>query len=222
MPGFKKFLPEVRFGGERITPDEVDTPVYYQVHKPSVGTAAFATITAGTVSGNMTLVTSQPDYPRNLLVTIVGPAGGAGGTINVTGYNQFGDPQTEAIGFATAAAGGTAAGTKIWGKFGTIAYVHAGGDNTSTVTVGAAIGTAAGLVGYLGLPVRIKNVSDVKNITWIKNGTYTPINLGTIDSTLVSTSLHAFRGTAIMAATDEWTVVVRSTYNSEGNRKQWS
>ena len=48
------------------------------VIKPSIGTAAIGTAAAGTVNVAWTVVNTVCDYPRNLLFTVVGPAGGVG------------------------------------------------------------------------------------------------------------------------------------------------
>ena len=217
MPGLKKYFPDVRFGANKVTPDEIDWIIRYTVTKPSAGTAGVGTLAAGTVAGTLDLLSTQNDYPRNLLYTVVGPSGGVGGTFAVTGTDQFGVSKTESLTIASANAGGTAAGTQIFDTVSTITYNPNGVDNTSTTTVGYAIGTASGLVGKLGLPVKIKAVGDVKRLTWIKNGTYTPIQAGTIGTLVVDTTNHAFRGTAVMAATDEWVVEIRPTYNYEND-----
>lgn len=214
-----KYFPDFRFDSNKVAPNEVDWRYRYTVTKPSVGTAAVGTLEAGTVAGTLTLLSTQNDYPRNLLYTVVGPSGGVGGTFAATGTNQFGVSKSETLTIASANAGGTAAGTQVFDTLSTITYFPNGVDNTSTVTVGYAIGTAAGLVGKLGFPVKIKATSDVKRLTWIKNGTYTPIQAGTIGTLVVDTTNHAFRGTAVMAATDEWVVEIKTTYDYENDTK---
>ena len=111
----KKHLPDVRFGGNKVDPDEINAKVHYNVIYPSVGTASvYAGLGTGDVTAVGTIQNLVMDYPRNLLYTITGVAGGEGGTATVTGKNQFGETISESVGFATANAGGTAAGTKIF------------------------------------------------------------------------------------------------------------
>lgn len=216
MPGLKKHLPDVRFGANKLTPDELDKREHYMVIKPSIGTAAIGTAAAGTVDVAWTVVNTVCDYPRNLLFTVVGPAGGVGGTTIINGTDQFGRSQVETITIGSAAAGGTVAGTKIFDTVTSGTYYPNGGDNTSTATLGYAFGTASTLKFYLGLPVKIGSASDVKRITYVKNGTVTALNGGTISS-LVSTATHSFSGTEILAATTDYIVDVLPTYNSEND-----
>lgn len=214
MPGLKKHHPDIRFSANKVTPDELDVRQQYVVMKPSVGTATIGTIAAGTVSGAMTLVNTVCDYPRNLLFTVVGGASGVGGTCTIVGTDQFGRSQTESIAFASANAGGTQAGTAIWDAVTSATYYPNGGDNTSTATLGYTAGTAAALKFWLGLPVKVKATSDVKRITYVKNGAVTALTGGTIAS-YVSTTTHAFSGTETLAATTDYVVDILSTYNSE-------
>lgn len=217
MPGLKKYFPDIRFSGNKVTPDEIDWRVRYSVVYPEVGTKAYGTVAPGTVTGAIVFDNTIPDFPRNVLVTIVGPAQGVGGTVTINGYNQFGMAQSETVTIGSANAGGTAAGTKIWDSFTSGTYYPNGGDNNSTLTIGPAIGTAAGIVGWLGLPVKIKSASDVKRMTFIKNGTYTAITGGTLASTLFSTANHAFHGTQIIAATDQYHLEIKPSYSSEND-----
>lgn len=214
----KKYFPDVRMGGNKVDPDELNARVHYDVIYPSIGTAS---VWAGKGTGDVavvgTIVNKTMDYPRNLLWIVTGVAGGEGGTVTITGKNQFGQSQSESIGLATANAGGTKAGTMIFSEVSAIAGTVVGLDGTAvgSVGVGYAFGTAAGLEARVGLPVRIGAVSDVKRLTFVKNGAITAINGGTIDSTLVFTATHSFMGTQIIAATDIYSVDILSTYNSE-------
>jgi hypothetical protein len=183
----KKYFPDIRFGGNKVDPDEINHRIQYSVMYPAVGTATvWAGLGTGDVAATGTIQNLVMDYPRNLLLTIVGVAGGEGGSATVVGKDQFGASVTETWGFATANAGGTEAGTQIFS---------------------------------LGLPVRIGAASDVKKITFIKNGAVTAINGGTIGTAAltgyVSTVSHSFMGTQILAITDIYNVEVLSTYNSE-------
>lgn len=220
----KKYFPDVRMGGNKVDPDEINARHHYNVMYPSIGTATvWSGLGTGNVAATGTIQNLVMDYPRNLLLTIVGVAGGEGGTASITGKNQFGDAITESIGFATANAGGTAAGTKIFSSVSavTVNTVGLGGTAIGTVTIGYAAGTAAGIVAKLGLPVRIRAASDVKRLTFIKNGAVTAINGGTIGTSAltgyIDTVNHSFMGTQIIAATDIYSLDIVSTYNSEAN-----
>jgi hypothetical protein len=211
----KKYFPDIRMGGNKVDPDEINARVQYCVFRPGVGTAAVGTIAAGTVNAAWTVVNKVMDYPRTLLFTVVGPSGGVGGTCKLNGTDQFGVTQTESIVIGSANAGGTKAGTKIFDTVTSGTYYPNGVDNTSTATLGFAIGTGSGLLAKFGLPVRIGAVADVKRISFDKNGTYTAVNGGTIDSSLVFTATHSFMGTQIVAATDTYHVDILPTYNGE-------
>lgn len=218
----KKYFPDVRFGANKVDPDEINARHFYQVTYPSIGTAAvWAGLGTGDVAAVGTLANTTMDYPRNLLLTIVGVAGGEGGTATIVGKNQFGDSITESIGFATANAGGTAAGTKIFSSVSaaTVNVVGLGGTAVGTVSIGYAAGTAAGIVAKLGLPVRIGAASDVKRLTFIKNGAVTVMTGGTIGTAAlngyIDTTNHSFMGTQIIAATDIYSLDILSTYNGE-------
>lgn len=220
----KKYFPDVRMGGNKVDPDEINAKVTYQITYPSIGTA---TIWAGKGTGDVsavgTIVNKTMDYPRNLLLMITGVAGGEGGTATITGENQFGEAITESIGFATANAGGTAAGTKIFAEVSavSVSVVGLGGTAVGSIGLGYAFGTATGLVGMFGLPVRIAGASDVKRLTWVNNGAVTAINGGTIGTAAtagyINTTAHSFFGTAIAAATDIYSVDILTSYNSEYN-----
>lgn len=219
MPGLKKHLPDVRFSANKVTPDEIDQTVYYTVQNPSVSASFIGTVEA-TGADSFVIDQTKCDFPRNLLLTITGVAGGMGGTATVTGTDQFGVSQSEAIGFGSAAGGGTAAGTKIFDSV-SAATVDGldglGGTAVGTCSLGFAIGTAAGIEAKFGLPVKIKAVSDVKKIFWNDNGTQKGVNGGTVNSTYVGTANHDFNIGQIVAAADSFHVEVLSTYNSEND-----
>lgn len=211
-------LPSFRFSGNRVQPSELDQKIYYRVDKPSVVGSFFGSV-VGTGNGTvipLTLTNVQSDYPRNVLVSITGVAGGAGGTVSVTGTDQFGGTQSESIGFATAAAGGTSVGTKIFNTISaaTATFSLIGGTGVGTASLGVAIGTAAGQEAWFGLPVRIKAVSDVKKIMWNDDAVMTAVNGGTVTSTYVNTTTHAFTHGQIVAAADGIYVDVLTTYDS--------
>lgn len=217
MPGLKKHYPDVRFSANKVTADEIDQRVYYKVVNPSASAAFLGTVTSA-APGAFVMDQIKTDYPRTVLLTLLGVAGGMGGTATVTGTNQFGQAQTETLGFASAAGGGTVAGTKI---FDTVTgatldgLAGVGGTAVGTASLGFAIGTAAGVVAWFGLPVKIGSVSDVKRIIWNDAGTIKGVGGGTVSSTYVDTARHAFRINEVVAAADGFYVEVLSTYNSE-------
>jgi hypothetical protein len=219
MPGLKKHYPDVRFSSNRVTADEIDQRVYYKVLKPSISDSFLGTVEA-TEADDFVIDETKTDYPRTVLVSITGVAGGMGGTATVTGTNQFGQSQSETIGFASANGGGTAAGTKIFDTV-TAATVDGldGLDGTAigTCALGFAIGTASGIEAYFGLPVKIGAVSDVKRIIWNDNGTIKGVNGGTVNSDYVDTSNHSFRHNEVLAAADDIYVEVLSTHDSSND-----
>ena len=212
----KKFFPDVRFNDNKVSPDEMNMRVNYVVANPSISDTGFGTVSSATAAA-VVFTNVVADYPRNVLFTILGVAGGMGGTLVVNGKDQFGITQSETIAIGSAAGGGTAAGTKIFSSLssGTVTPVGLGGTAVGTAKVGYALGTAAGIVALFGLPVRVAAVSDVKRLTWINNGTSTAINGGTLSSSYIGTANHTFQGSAIVAITDQYHVTVKSTYNDE-------
>lgn len=222
MP-LKRYFPDVRMGGNRVTPDELDQIIDYTVMYPATSATFLGTCAGGTSTQAKALVITNKalDYPRTLLASVVGTAD-MGGVFVVNGKNQFGDTIAETITIGTAAAGtpaGSAAGTMIFsevtsGTF-TVATTASG---AGSAQLGVAIGTAAGAVAKFGLPVKIKSVNDVKSITWINDGGATAINGGTVQSSsYVGTSNFDFQGSAVVATTDIYKVRVRSTYVAEEN-----
>lgn len=217
MPGLKKHFPDVRFSGNKVTADEVDQRIYYKVLKPSASGAFLGTVTSA-VGAAFVMDQVKVDYPRTLLFSMTGVAAGMGGTMTVTGTDQFGVAQTEAIGFASANAGGTQAGTKIFDNVtaGTLDGLDGGGGTAiGTASLGFAIGTAANQVAQFGLPAKIQAVGDVKRIIWNDAATIKGVNGGTVTSTYVSTTTHSFNVGQVVAAADDFYVEVLSTYNSE-------
>lgn len=213
----KKHHPDVRFGGQKVDPDEINMRYQYMVHLPSISATGLGTCeVTGDASGAVVFTNTTLDYPRNVRLAILGVAGGQGGTMTINGYNQFGQAISETMGFATANGGGTVAGTKVFDRVtsATVTAVGLGGTAVGTVSVGYASGTAAGIAHLFGLPVRIGAASDVRRLTWIDNATVTALNGGTI-SALIGTANHTFAGTKIVAATDKFVLDIVSTYNQE-------
>jgi hypothetical protein len=217
---FKKSEPALQFGGQRVSADEMDMVRQYVVLNPTVDPIWFGTAIGTSTQGTpMGLINKNADYPRNLAYAVAAPAGStAGGTWIVNGKNQFGETIQETVIIGTATGGGTVAGTKVFAQVtsGTINFTTMSPGNGSA-RLGVAIGTAAGLVGYFGLPDKIAAISDVKSITWRNVGTSITLNGGTVDSSLVGTANHTFNGTAVMAVTDGFLVNYRSTYPAQEN-----
>jgi len=218
MP-LKKHMPDIRFGGNKVDVDEINHKFRYHVLKPSVSASFIGTVNA-TGADDFVIDQTKCDYPRTLLLTITGVAGGMGGTATITGTDQFGVAQSETLGFGSAANGGTIAGTKI---FDTVSAATVdgldgvGGTAIGTASIGFAIGTAANLVAKFGLPDRIGAVSDVKKIIWNDNGTIKGVNGGTVSSTYVDTAKHSFNIGEVVAAADDFYVEYISTYDGEND-----
>src|SRR3990167_2825897 len=144
----KKYFPDVRMGSNKVDPDEINAKVHYNVIYPSISASALGTINLTGDGGTAVVFTNTTlDYPRNVLFRFLGVAGGEGGTLTINGKNQFGETIVESMGFATAAGGGTAAGTKIFSVVttGTVNGAGLGGTAVGTASVGYASGTAAGV-----------------------------------------------------------------------------
>ena len=215
MPGFNARgteLPEYQ-----VTPDEIDAYQQYIVLYPSrdyndVGTFAGGT---NTQAKALTLLQKRLDYPRNVQVSVTATAD-AGGTADVNGYDQFGVSITESIGFGTATAGtpgGINAGTKIFSQVtsGTFTYAVTGNGSASL-----GYGTSEGSVKF-GLPMKIGNIADVKNIVWTKSFAWTTFNGGTYTSTHVDTTNHAVIATAALGGTEAFVVTLKSSYDASGD-----
>ena len=219
MPGLKKHDPAVQFSGNKVTPDEMDKRVYYHVLKPSIGDAFVGTVEAA-AAGDFVLDQILVDYPRTLLLTILGEAAGMGGTATITGTDQFGVAQSETLGFGSANGGGTVAGTKIFDSVSAVALDGVDGDSGTaigTASIGLAKGTAAGIIANFGLPVKIGATSDVKRIIWNNGATITGVGGGTISSTYVTTASHSFNVGQVVDAGDDYYVEILSTYDSSND-----
>jgi hypothetical protein len=219
LPGLKKHHSDIRFSGNKVTPDEIDRYEKTYILYPSASATWFGTIAAGSASasGSFTLTNQQADYPRTALLTITCANGTVtSGTVALTGTNQFGKALTENIS-CVGTSGVTTAGTGIFKTItaATLAYGITQGTALSTATLGVAIGTAAGQVARFGLGHKIGGTTNVKSITWINNGTATAITGGTVAQSLVNATSHSFAGTKIVAATDIYVVETVPTYNAE-------
>lgn len=215
MPGLKRWFPDVRFDGNRVTPDEIDSYDMVQVMHPSTSATWFGTTAAGTAgqAKAYVVINKYADYPRNLAGAVAGSSD-LGGTWVLNGKDQFGVSITETITVGTAANGGTTDGTKVFSSVtsGTFTFATAslgsGTPRLGAVTTGTSV--------LFGLPYKIASVDDIKFITWINNGTPTTLNGGTVQSsTYVDTTAHAFRGSATVALTDRYVVWMKSSFNNE-------
>ncbi len=208
----------------QVTPDEIDRYEQYVVIHPGTSHTAIGTAAVGTSTTTQAFVITnlRPDYPRNLLFDLSG-SNDIGGTATINGFDQFGNAQTEALGFGTVVSPGTQyAGSKIFAQVvsGSMTFA-AGSAGNGTPKLGYASGTANATgtaLGYLfGLPTKIAKVSDVKGLTWDNNTTTTALFGGSIGtSVLVKTAQHAFRGTSAVALTDTYTVTIKSTWDNSG------
>lgn len=216
MP-LKTRFPDVRFSGNMVTPDEIDRYEQYQVINPAISATHLGSATAGTVSqvAAIGLGNTRLDYPRNVAAIFSGSAD-VSGTVAVTGKDQFGVTQTESLALANGTqTAGTAAGTKVFAQVSAAtATFGTGVIGSGTVSLGVDIAAATHL---FGLPTKIRAVTDVKSITWSSTGGISlPINGGTIQSsTYVSTAVHAFRGSGVLAGTQAFTVLFKTSWPAE-------
>lgn len=218
MSGLKESFPELQFG-KKATPDELDQYQQYQVIFPSISPSAIGTVTSATANPAFVLDNIKLDYPRNVLFSILGVAGGMGGTAYVVGKNQFGDVINETFAVGSANGGGSVAGTKVFAQVtaATLTGIDGlGGTAIGTARLGYAIGTATNLAYKLGLPTKVAAASDVKAITWQSQFVGTAINGGTIGTAQIDTTFHAFKGQTIMAGTESFTFLIKSTFDNAG------
>lgn len=215
----KRFQPEVRMGGFKVSPDEMDIERQYVVMNPTVSPTWFGTTAVGTAgqSKALVLINRIADYPRNLAGAVAGSAG-LGGTWVVNGKDQFGNTIQESLAIGTATNGGTTEGTKIFAQLtsGTFNFATASAAGNGTPRLGVGIAETTHL---FGLPDKIAGTGDVKRITWNNNGTVTTVNGGTIGA-YVGTANHTFKGTAALAITHSFVVSYRSSFNSEAEQVQ--
>jgi hypothetical protein len=209
MSGLKEHNYEFVQSGSKVSPDEIDQYTQYVIQNPSVSNSFFGTVESASAAA-FVLGQTRADYPRNVLLTINGVAGGMGGTATVNGVDFQGNTITETLGFATAAAGGTVAGTKIFARVtsATVTPVGLGGTAVGSAKLGVAIGTSATLAHLFGFPDLIGGTTDLKSMNWINNGT---INVYGTPSTRVTLASNAFSGTATVAITDSYNVTYKTT-----------
>lgn len=213
--GLKKHQPEIRFSGNMVTPDEIDQFTVYTVVCPAVDNDAFATAVGtstqakalGFASGSRYL-----DYPRNLRVVIsCASSSTKGGTLAVTGKDQFGNAISESLAVTVAADGGTTEGTKVFMEItaGTFTFGTANAGNGTCEVGGGIVGTTA----LFGLPVKLGVAADIRRYNWTANNISVPV--GTIGADQYDLTLHAVKAWKTMAGTEAFQVWVKSTYNAE-------
>lgn len=217
MSGFKEHNYGFGQGKNQITPDEIDQYIQYPVIFPSISPTALGTVTSVTNNAAFVFDNVKLDYPRNVLFSILGVAGGMGGTAVLNGKSPSGEGISETFSIGSANGGGSVAGTKIFAQItnGTLtAVVGLGGTASGTARLGYAIGTAANLVGKLGLPTKIGAVADVKRISWTSQFLGTAINGGTIGTAQIDLANHAFNLQTIMAGTETYNFTIKSTQDN--------
>lgn len=213
-------LPSFASGGAQVAPRDIDR--YERINTGILSTSATWVGTAAggtsTQAQPLVLINTLLDYPRNLLYSQVGTADN-GGTWVINGYDQFGQVVRETVGNGT-----VAAGTPAWAKAGTTVFMKVTSGTFTTATgavglgsprIGVAVGTAGTTAFKLGLLTRIAGSTDVKAISWVKENVVTTLNGGTIGA-FVDVTNNAFTGSAIMAGTESYTAIVRSTYDNAG------
>lgn len=193
MSGLGEHFPEFQKGaGAAVSPVDEDKYDVYTIIGPMMGTFLWGTA-VGTNGQAKAVIFDQAmaDYPRNVEVKIL-PASGSitGGTINITGKDQFGVSHTETFAIGTAVDGGTAVGTSIFATFatasGTLGVSDAG--NCTITVYPAATGTTA----LFGLPTKVAGSTDLKLLTAGSTGVAKAVNGGTIGAFL-DTSVHAIK-----------------------------
>ena len=214
-------MPDVRFSGNQVTPDEMDRYEQYQVINPAISATFFGSATANVADavGAIGLGNTRADYPRAIAAYFSGSAS-VSGTVAVVGKDQFGVVVSESLALTQGTqTAGTPASTNIYAQI-TSATVTMGTGVIGTGTVSLGVPIAAGAAKF-GLPAKIGAVSDVKAITWTNaTGVAIPINGGTIASaTYVDATTHAFVGSATLAGTQTYTVLFKPSYVAESLAK---
>lgn len=209
--------PQMQFNGNKLTPDEFDQNQQYIIINPSIGTAYVGLVNGtGTTAQAITISQARLDYPRAINFSLLGVAGGEGGTVVINGKDQFGNVITESLGFATAAGGGTANGTKVFAEVtsGTLTPAGLGGTAIGTGFIGVNI---AGTPSF-GLPARLGNTTDIKAATWVDAEVGKSLNLsGAGTSAIGGTAQSDVRidvaGGVVSA--DTFVITYRSSFNTQ-------
>lgn len=204
--------------GGAVSPADMDE--YKQFVFSNIGTSSTAFATAElTAAGALVFDNTQLDYPRNLLFSILGVAGGMGGSAVVNGVDRWGNTIQESFNVGSANAGGSVAGTHIFARVtsGSLVSIDGlGGTAVGTTRIGYAIGTAATLKMWLGLPTKIGSTADVKMLSYVKNFVPTALNGGTLTTAMINATYHAVGGTEIAGSAHTYSVLYKSTYDGIG------
>lgn len=157
-------------------------------------------------------------WPRNVKYAVNGITNGTyGGTFTGVYIDQFGQGVTENVVVGTAVNGGTVFGTAIVAKFvaGTFQSQASAGTWIGTASMG--VGTTTGTAGnYFGLLTKLGATSDVKLISYNNNGAGTVMGGGSLQGTNINAALTGFQGTGGVLVTDQFTVILKSTYDNNG------
>jgi len=216
----KKWAPDVRFSGNKLSGDEIGWDQNYIVINPSIGASYFGTcVGTSTQSKPIVAINRYADYPRNFRLAVAGPSGSTvGGVGTVNGLDQFGSSISEVLTVANAADGGTAIGTKVFSYYssGTFTFNTM---NAGNGTVDLGNGTA-GTTTLFGLPSRIGATTDIKSISGAFNGVGTSSNgtfvFGGTPSSAADVGVHAFKAPRDVAAgTVVYNVRYRPSYVEE-------
>lgn len=211
---------QIYISGNKLSPDELDQDQQYIVVNPDIGTARLGTATiTGDALGTLIGPAIFLDVPRTVTLSILGVAGGQGGTATVTGKDQFGNVISEAMGFATAAGGGTVQGTKVFSRVttATVQAVGLGGTAIGSAYLGYPVGDVAMT---LGLPAKIGAAADLKRVTWHDAGISKGITVGTggtIGTAVAGTAMSSVTLTGLggFATADSYTFTFRSSFVAE-------
>lgn len=220
MSGLGEHNYEFIQSGGQVTPNEID-----RYEKVNTGILSISATWVGTAAGGtstqakaLVLINKLLDHPRNLLYAAVG-TNDMGGTWVVNGKDQFGQVITETVTNGTVAQGTPAfavAGTKIFAEVTSGTFtVATGAVGAGSAQLGVAIGTAGTAAFKLGLLTKIASTADVKAITWIKENVATTLKGGTIGAYVDATN-HAIGGTSIMAGTESYNILLKSTWDNKG------
>lgn len=214
LPGFTPGM------GGQVSQADLDQYDQVTVNNPAVDASWFGTASGTNAGVAIGKLNQLADWPRNPVYSINGITNGTyGGTFTVNWLDQFGVAVQEKVAIGTAVNGGTTFGSLIAAKFisGTFQAVASAGTFIGTARIGAGTtenGSAQS--NWFGLLTKIAGTADVKNITWINNGTPTVMNVGTSIGTLVNTTLHAFQGTSGVALTDTLRVTFKPLFDNNG------